>query len=160
VADGPGRISHGLGSAWRRSSDAAGDLYAGRLDQTHTYGTLTPPDYRTTFTKPTEVTGDNLLGRWSHEYSADANSTLQAYYDRTWRETVYLTEQRNTFDVDFQNRFVLLDRHEVMWGAGYRLSQDQLRNSFLTSFDPRVRHSQLFNFFLQDDITLVRDRLR
>ena len=61
---------------------------------------------------------------------------LQAYFDRTHRLIPGVFEEdRDTFDVEAQRRFVL-DRHDVLVGGNYRLSRmtsailDPLRRSF------------------------------
>jgi iron complex outermembrane receptor protein len=84
---------------------------------------------------------------------------LQTYYDRTNRDTAILGEKRNTFDVDFQHRFAWGDRQTIVWGGGYRLTSDEIRNTFDASLDPGRRSSNLFSAFVQDEIVLVEKRL-
>jgi len=137
-----------------------GDIYSGREDQTYQLPTLTPPDYSEVTSNPIDVSGGNLLGRWKQEFSAESDMTLQIYYDRTRRDTEgVLTEDRDTFDVDWQHHWRLSDRHFWVWGMGYRMSMDRLDGSFLTSFADEERTSQLISFFAQDEIELIRDRL-
>ncbi|UCF90633.1 MAG: TonB-dependent receptor [Desulfobacterales bacterium] len=81
---------------------------------------------------------------------------LQFYYDREERSTFYV----NTVDVDFQHRFMPLERHEIIWGLGYRYVDDKFEEAFSFSFEPDSRDTDLFSAFIQDEITLFPDRLR
>ena len=137
-----------------------GDIYGGQLNQTYTMPTLTPPDFGEVISAPVDVNGGNLIGRWKHEYSADSDTTLQVFYDRTRREARKLyTEDRNTYDIDWQHHFTPGGRQNVIWGVGYRMTEDRIGGSFFANYDPPRRSAQLFSLFAQDEIELVRDRL-
>ncbi len=136
-----------------------GDIYGGKLNQTYTFPTLAPPDFSEVVSKPVNLSGGNLLGRWRQEFSADADMTLQLYYDRTRRAAGYFREERDTYDVDWQQHLAVGERQDWVGGAGYRLSADDLRGSFVTSFDPSHRATQLLNLFAQDDIELIKERV-
>jgi len=82
------------------------------------------------------------------------------YYDRTERTNRIVAEVRDTFDMDFQHRFPIDGWNEVIWGLGYRFTSDDIGDSFTISLEPSSRDDQLFSAFVQDDITLVEDRLR
>jgi iron complex outermembrane receptor protein len=72
-----------------------------------------------------------------------------------------IRQEENIFDVDFQHRFPLGYRHRVIWGIGYRqVADDLLGHGFAVSFSPRKRTTGLFSTFVQDEITLVEDRLQ
>jgi iron complex outermembrane receptor protein len=70
-----------------------------------------------------------------------------------------LNETRETFDLDFQHRFGLGRRQEVLWGAGYRLTQADLENGPTVHFRDTNRSDQLFSFFVQDEIALWPEKL-
>jgi iron complex outermembrane receptor protein len=109
----------------------------------------------------TFVDGQNMLGRWSHMISDTSDLSLQAYFDRTWREIPNsFAEDLKTYDVDFQFRFALGAQQSVTWGAGYRLMQDEVKNRPQLAFIPPNKNMQLFSGFVQDEITLFPDRLR
>ena len=143
----------------RDSMTLQGDIYEGDGGQT-----LTSPDRALlsmrTFEDTIDVGGGNVLARWGHIFSDTSDMALQLYYDRTEREDAVLKEIRDAFDIDFQSSFGMGDRHEIVWGLGYRFTQDKIRNSFTTSFDPDSRGDNLFSAFVQDEITLIEDRLR
>src|SRR6266487_2778710 len=104
----------------------------------------------------TTVDGQNALGRWAHVFSEESELQVQMYFDRTWRDIPnQLAEDLKTYDFDFQHRFACGERQRIVYGAGYRLMQDRVKNTPLISFLPPNRNLQLFSGFLQDEITLV-----
>src|SRR5258708_39472424 len=78
--------------------------------------------------------GGNILGRWSHTISDDSDTSLQLYYDRTHLvDPIFnqfapvpenLTDDLDTYDLDFQHRFHLGERNRIVWGFGYRFTHD------------------------------------
>jgi iron complex outermembrane receptor protein len=135
-----------------------GDLYrnqeAQRLDQV----SLSPP-FQHSLRDDYQPAGGNVLARWRHS-SKGSEMTLQFYHDRTRREDALLGDALATTDVDFQHRFSLAARHELLWGAGYRLTSEQISNRLTFSFSPDRRRDSLYSAFVQDEIALVEDRLR
>jgi iron complex outermembrane receptor protein len=109
----------------------------------------------------TFVDGQNVLARWSHVISDTSDLSIQAYFDRTWREVPdSFAEDLKTYDLDLQHRFALGEQQSVTWGGGYRLMADQVQNSAALAFIPPDRNMQLFSAFVQDEIMLVPDRLQ
>ena len=136
-----------------------GDVYQNRERQT--YNTLIPVS---PFSRADEdllkVSGGNVLGRWTHFFSADSDVRLQAYYDRTSRKNSFFKEDRNTADVELQYRVPLFEWHDVVAGAGYRYSESlNLKSNFTISYHPSERETHIVNTFVQDRMTLVEDRL-
>ena len=124
-----------------------GDLYDGRIEQPG------PDDI--------DVTGGNVLGRWTHTFSDESDFQFQVYYDRTHRDIPGLfAEDLDTYDLDWQHRFPLGERQDIVWGLGYRLIDDEVNNSALLSFLPAEKTFQTYSAFVQDEIVLVEDRLR
>ncbi|MBW8782194.1 MAG: TonB-dependent receptor [Verrucomicrobia bacterium] len=123
-----------------------GDLYGGRIDQPG------PGD--------TEVTGGNLLGRWTHTFSPDSDLKFQWYYDRTHRNIPNsISEDLGTNDFDLQHHFLVGERHNLVWGLGYRHIDDHVVNPTTFAFLPGDVQLQTFSGFAQDEIALVPDRL-
>lgn len=102
--------------------------------------------------------GENGILRWSHIIDDDSDWSFQAYYDRYGRITPFADLEQETFDLDFQYRFPVGDRHNVICGAGYRQIDDHFIGHFSLSLDPESRNTNLFSYFIQDEITLVEDR--
>jgi iron complex outermembrane receptor protein len=85
---------------------------------------------------------------------------LQVYYDRTHRSIPgSFTQGLDTYDVDFQHRFPLGQRHDIVWGFGYRMVDDDVINTPANAFLPARVTRQWFNAFLQDEIAFSDDRL-
>jgi iron complex outermembrane receptor protein len=139
-----------------------GEAYRGEIHQVFgTFDTNNPiTGFNTSVHDEFDVTGGHLLGRWSHTFSAKSDLQLQMYYDRTERNTVIFDEKRDTFDIDFQHRFELAQRNDLVWGAGYRVTADKVGNSPTISLNPDRRTVQLFSGFVQDEIALIPERLR
>ncbi len=109
----------------------------------------------------TNLDGGNLLARWSRNAAADSGMSLQVYFDRSHRRTPdFFEEHRDTVDVDFQHRLPWGQRHDVVWGLGYRVTRDEVTNSRVVEFLPDHRTLDLASAFAQDEIALVPDRLR
>ena len=108
----------------------------------------------------TDLSGMNLLGRWSRTLSETANLALQIYYDRTFRREPTFQERRDTVDFDFQHRFKATGRQELTWGLGYRFTKGDTESIPTLVISPRNRIDNVFSAFIQDEIVLVEDRLR
>ena len=136
-----------------------GDLYDGSSGVTETPPLLVPP-FADRIDDNTDVSGGMLLARWSHIVSETSDMDVQAYYDRTRRDTPLLNERRSTVDVDLQHRFALLARQEVIWGLGYRYTEDDITSSRVFAVDPSSRDMHLPSAFLQDEISCLGDTVR
>lgn len=97
--------------------------------------------------------------RWDHEMDNDQSIALQMFY--TWNDLRIdqFKEERHTLDVDMQHSFPLFDRHEIVWGLGYRFTTDELDNSSVNQFHDTSRDLHLFSLFVQDEISLIEDEL-
>ncbi len=75
--------------------------------------------------------------------------------------TVLVLEQRHdTFDIDFQHDFALDQDHQIVWGLGYRFIRDDISNTFYGSWNPGNRDIDLLSAFIQDEITLVDNKVK
>ncbi len=137
-----------------------GDVYDGQVHDILSYPE-DPPEYMKTIHDDTDISGGNILWRWSRELSTSSQMALQVYYDKTSRTRLLIPlEVHQTFDVDFQHRFPLGERHDVMWGAGYRFIRGDIDNSEFFILGEEKNTTDLFSAFLQDEIQLIRDELR
>ncbi len=136
------------------SFTASGDIYGG-TENVETGGT-------------DKTSGGNLLGRWTHTISGDSNTSLQVYYDRThlaafepanmFSAAGTLKDDLDTYDVDFQHHFSLNDRNKIVWGLGYRYTDDNVSPAPTVTFIPNHLDQNLYSGFVQDEIKL-RDNL-
>jgi len=138
-----------------------GDLYSGRFGQTATFSSLTPP-FMLTRSSDVPASGANLLARWERTQSQRSAIDLQVYYDQTDRDLKLdvLRERRHTLDAELQHRFAMGERHEIVWGLGYRRTDDVIDGGFPASFVPDRRASYVESAFVQDEVRLAGDRVR
>ena len=117
-----------------------------------------------------KVSGGNLLGRWSRTLASDSDVSLQLYYDRTYfsepvapfvvNGTTFAPAGRfqddlTTYDLDFQYRLSIGSIHRIVWGLGYRFTNDKVHNAPALAFLPAELRHNLFSAFLQDEIQLA-----
>jgi iron complex outermembrane receptor protein len=136
-----------------------GDYYNYRQENTSARPILLPP-YNELVEDTDNQSGGNLILRWQKNISAESDLGLQIYYDHTLRGNGILTNLRkDTLDVDYQHRFPLGRRHEILWGLGYRLDHDETTSGETVRFDPEKHDAHLFSAFLQDEMALLAERL-
>ena len=135
-----------------------GDFYDGQVKAVATQISLTAPP-STSFDRTT-LRGGNMVFRWDREIDPTSTFSVQAYYDYTYRKTTLFTDTLHTADLDFQHRFRLMDDQEILWGLGYRIYRSDIEDSFVIQIDPSRHVDDILSAFVQDEITLVKDRLR
>jgi iron complex outermembrane recepter protein len=135
-----------------------GDIYNERVGNTLNFPSFTAP-----FVTPTGVEGNydggNLLARWKKQLSATSDFSVQFYYDRIDRDDAELGYQLDTFDLDFQHHLQIAPGHDFIYGGDARFLRDNIRNSLFATFAPTRRDDYLLSGFVQDDMTIVQDRL-
>jgi iron complex outermembrane receptor protein len=132
----------------------SGDYYSGKegdIDTPQATGDI----------KTTKVNGQYLLGRWIHQFTGSSSFRGQVYFDRTWRDFTQsgFTADIRTYDIDLQHGFSFRRRHKILWGLAYRIIEDDNHNVPALTFFPEDRTMQLFDGFLQDQISIVPSRL-
>src|SRR5216683_1555475 len=134
-----------------------GDLYTGSEGAIIVHSIFSPPD-NVNVERLATLSGGNILGRWNHIFSSRCDTTVQFYFDRFKRDGPSAEETRDTIDFDFQNHVVLGARQDLIWGLGYRHSVDDTEGTVDQAFVPADSSRQLFNLFVQDQITLKPSR--
>ncbi len=135
-----------------------GDLYGGQVS--NTFDTFSPA-FSETISRPTGLFGGNILSRLDWLQSESSKYSLQLYYDRTSRDAAISGEDRDTLDIDLQHNLRFDKIHELTWGGGYRFMHDRTSSKnrgFLLT--PGSRSDNLLNLFVQDEITLLPEKLR
>ena len=135
-----------------------GDFYRGVIGQRDALVTYTPPQSQT-FVTEDPLRGANVLFRWLAKPSNPRSAHVQAYYDHTARSELVFGERQHVADVDYQQGRVA-GRHELLWGAGYRLVRGATSTSGTLVFTPPDRTDDLVTAFIQDEIPLIADRLK
>src|SRR5439155_6846093 len=104
--------------------------------------------------------GAYAVGSWTRSLYEGSSLQVQTYYDRSFRELPQVfKETRDTYDLDFQHRFPLWERHDVVWGAGYFVTADNVDDTYSVAWEPSHRATQLFSGFVQDEISLIPERM-
>jgi iron complex outermembrane receptor protein len=148
---------------WSNTRDAVvieGDGYKQEAGERVTLGTYTPPTQRNALDGNAELSGGNVLARWTRHFSGQNNLQVQTYYDRTNRYEPNLGERRDTFDIDILAQTQVKSRHQLIYGMGARFSNGRfLEVGSGLVFSPANRLDYLLSGFFQDDITLLQNKL-
>jgi len=143
----------------RDSLTVSGDVYGGESNSALLLPIFRPP-FEGRIQSRAELSGHNILARWTHKHSNRSTSTLQVYRDRQRRDDNTLNQRYiEATDFDYQNEFNLDSRNQLTWGGGYRLNRDALIGTENTSFHPASRSTHLYQTFVQDEARLFSDRL-
>jgi iron complex outermembrane recepter protein len=111
--------------------------------------------------KPVVASGGNGLLRWNHTHSDRSSLQVQTFYDRTWRDFRNgFAEELNTYDIEAQHRLSIGRRHQIVYGLGTRVMRHNVNNLELFAFQPAEKTLNLSNLFLQDELSLIDEKLR
>jgi iron complex outermembrane receptor protein len=151
------RVHGGFRSDWDLSSRDSlmvqGDLFANEANQTRVSGYL-PVAGEPIFNQSLDAAGGDVLARWNHTFDSGAQTSLQTYYDTYRRTDMGVPELLRSYDLDFQQHLVAGDRHDIVWGLGYRVSESAISPGYAVAFTPPLRTDNLYSGFLQDEIRL------
>jgi iron complex outermembrane recepter protein len=135
-----------------------GDYVAASIGGASETTLLTPP-YVTNTSEVNPKSDGNVEGGWTHDFSSSSQLTLKVYYDHSVETDYGVSSTVDTYDVDLQHRFALGGRQTIVWGAGFRDSENQTPPTFILAADSERLYLAIYNVFAQDDVTLVPDRL-
>lgn len=135
------------------------DIYTGRLGHTMNVVRVDPPrmevfDYRG------NMLGWNALLRSQTIFKDASVLTIQSYFDYLYKDEYIVKGRLATFDVDIDYLFDLGSRHQIHFGSGYRNVHHHYDESFVMSISQNVFNQDQISAFLQDDIQLIKNRLR
>lgn len=102
-----------------------------------------------------DLSGGNLLARWTREDDHGAGLELQAYYEHTDRAEI-LPLQEDLVDVAFKHALPA-GPHKITWGAGYRFARDGSDSVPEIAFIPAERNLHWYHLFGQDQFALRED---
>lgn len=124
-----------------------GDAYRGHSEHRGFFG---PFELR-----PVEISGSNLLARWSQRFADGSDIRVQVYHDHSSRDdAVVYRPEVDTFDLEFQHG-APLGSHKVLWGGGYRRAHDDIQPGVFFAFVPASRTMSWKTLFVQDGIGLT-----
>jgi iron complex outermembrane receptor protein len=159
AADG-WRMAHGgFRTDWdlspRDTLMVQGDVYQTGESQTITSLIASALPVPRTFNEQFNANGADVVARWNRTLANGASLSLQMYYDRSDRREQGGGDTLNTVDFDFQHHLTVGSRHDVVWGAGYRVVKDSITAGYATTFVPLDQTASLFSTFVQDEIRLT-----
>ncbi len=133
-----------------------GDLYSGNEDSW-----LFRPSPSAPYTSPVlddqSIMGGNMLARINYEHSANSLFTLQSYIDYTHRDIAVVELNNTTFDIEAQHSWQPNAYHDIVWGVGYRLIDDNHNGTAYLTLTPESRPRNLYSAFVQDKIALIEN---
>jgi iron complex outermembrane receptor protein len=134
-----------------------GNAFLSRADDEKTFFSRPPAIEDLVHTQRTQ--GVNLTGRWENERHDGSRATWQVSFENCLFNPFLLSEYRNTFDGEFTEHLPPGNKHDIIWGAGVRLSKGKANGSkYLRLFD-RTHLTEQYRLFLNDEVSLIRDRL-
>jgi len=147
-------------------TNAAGDslmfiteLYENTMGSTIYERSLQPP-YLAVLDAEEEAMGYYAQLAWNRTLDNGSDMGLQIYYDHSQRDAYLYQELTvDTIDIDFQHSIRAGDRHELIWGLGYRINDDELISGFSMGLDPAERTQRWASAFVQDEIALRPDEI-
>lgn len=108
----------------------------------------------------------NLLLRWNKKLNQTHGFNLNTYYDWSDRIDDGFIDTREIFNIDFQHN-ASFKSHFISWGLEYRHIEDDtgtpVNNSAIQarlSLDPTSREDDLTQFFIQDQINFLDNKLQ
>jgi iron complex outermembrane receptor protein len=104
-----------------------------------------------------DVSGRNLLARWSRQTVGGSDFEVQAYYDESERRDLRLLQDRSRVtDLQFKHG-IPWGSHRVQWGAGYRHARQESDRGTVFTFIPSDRDLSWYYLFAQDQVHLRED---
>lgn len=125
-----------------------GDLYSGAIGDVTSQAM---PEGQT-------QSGGNFLVNWQFSDGDNRQHKLLSYYDKTHLTVPMLDDKREIWNLDYQLE-QQWQQHALVGGVGYRLLQDEVNSEPLNFIQPKSRHNEVLNAFIQDDIALLNDDL-
>jgi iron complex outermembrane recepter protein len=108
-----------------------------------------------TLDSPVEIQSANILSRWTHTFSNGSDVVVQTYYDRDDTTLWGIRDILNTVDLDVQHHLKWGGRQDIVWGGGFRFTQDSSTPGYAITLVPLYPTDRLANVFFQDEISLA-----
>jgi iron complex outermembrane receptor protein len=131
--------------------------YTGEMGSTQVSYSPTPP-YSAISDSDADVSGAFVLGQWSVNHNENSHTSGQAYIDYTDRDSYLYSEKRTTYSLDLQHHRST-GRHELVMGGWLRFNRYDLGGSGVIQLLQEIDGDNVISAFIQDDISLVKDRL-
>jgi len=140
------------------SLTVSGHLFQGNMESQFLDNTPDPP-YSKISNDEIDFMTASFQTIWSRTISETSALKLGLHFTHFDRREYLLDELHNIVDIDFQHNFNLSQSHAVIWGGTLRKYHDNLSGTPGVFFDPESIDGNVFSAFLQDDWTLVPQKL-
>ena len=162
LADNWLKLQGGFRVDWEPSDRDAvmitGDAYEGDGGDRQNLPLYEPP-YQAIATYRASFTGANLLGRWTRRHSERSSTQIQAFYDHSTRDDLYIRDTVvGVADVELQHQRDF-SRHRLVAGVGFRVNNHDQPTDWVARYEPRDRTTNRVSTFVQDEIALSPDKL-
>ena len=164
--DGFRHVGAGFRGDWERGMDAwmlAGNLYQARSDGLGLVPDPTDPTLAPSgFTRLTPFTDDssgfNLQTRFVRQLTPDSELEINASWLQEDLDVTMLgREKQDIVDIELQHRLRLAERHDLIWGIGYRRFEDDITDGLVTRIDPPSESLDFFSLYAQGETSLRED---
>lgn len=109
-----------------------------------------------------------MLGQWARRFANDSELNAELYFDRTFLRDPFATspyqpagtlvDELDTYELDIQHRFWLGEREQIVWGGGYRVVQDDVKQQAPNfGFFPAQKTQRTCGVFAQNEIKVAND---
>jgi iron complex outermembrane recepter protein len=114
-----------------------------------------------TLVQDVEHRGRNVMARWNRQLSDSNGLQVQVYYDHVSYESFGFDQKRTTYDIELQQNLRFMERHNLVWGGGFRSMRDHTASGLAGFVDvlPLRRNDEITTYFAQDTFSIVPDRL-
>jgi iron complex outermembrane recepter protein len=156
-------LSAGFRGDWEQGMDSwmlVGNLYRARSDGLSNVPDPTDPTLASSsFTQLTPFTDDfagiSLHARFTRRLANASELEVNASWLHEDLDSALLArEKQHIIDIELQHRLRLADRHDLIWGAGYRRFEDNISAGILTRINPPSESLNFFSLYAQGETPL------
>ena len=134
-----------------------GDLYKNDEEQLISPFWTTSPPYFNSKYGSVDDEGANIMVHYEYEFASENKLTVQTYYDYSDRADDFYQQTFNVYDLDLQYQMGVGKSNNLTMGTGFRQTQADFADTGQVYMTDRT--DELYSSFLQDEITLLPDRL-
>ncbi len=129
----------------------------GRSDSLHPIVTDLAPFTITPQQLSVEADVWSASGQWTRQLRNQGHLQVQGFVD-AWSRADEVDHHRRTYDIGVQHRLGLRGRHDVLWGGGYRQTDETSIGSLSMDLAPADYQHHLSSAFVQDEIAVAASR--
>ena len=127
-----------------------GDLFKHQLRQQFSVSNYSAPYTSSIESDDVDITGGNISLVWGMKTSIDSELNIRTSFDFYEHNDLQFNEMRDTFNIDVEHQFSPYADHSLIWGAGYRISKNDLDGSDSFSTSSNIETTKIWNLFIQD----------